>query len=78
MRIEIYVAVDGNGNTGVGADAEEAMSAMDCGGGPDAGQPIAIATFSVEMNAPKLIEGQLVVVPDAAVQIIQPELVEAV
>lgn len=77
MRIEIYFAIDGNENVGVGFDEDEATSAMNLGGGPDRGRPVAIACFSVEMNAPKLIEGPLVVVPESRVQTIQPEIVEA-
>lgn len=77
MRIEIYFAVDGNENVGVGLSAEDAMGNIDCGRGPDVGAPIALATIAVEINAPKLIEGPLVVVPDAKVQTIQPEIVGA-
>lgn len=76
MRIEIYVAVDGNENAGIGFDADEATQNIDGGAGADQGVPIAVATFAIEMNAPKLIEGPLVVVPDAKVQTIQPEIVE--
>lgn len=75
MRIEIYVAVDKNGNYGVGDSTYEATSGINLGQGPELG-PVAVACFSVEMNAPKLIEGQLVVVPDGKAQTIQPQVVE--
>lgn len=76
MRIEIYVAVDKNGAYGVGDCVYEATSGVNFGRGPTSG-PVAVACFSVEMNAPKIIEGPLVVVPDCKVQTITPEIVEA-